>query len=166
LPQRFLFQDSAALAGLPRATQFLLRPLVAPPINGQLHTPNAPGGGELQQVIRRALEDGYSVLVFPESAPGAAPYRSRVRLDAIRAAAETSSPIYPVAVRGKPAHAVASGGDERDEESDGDGLARPRHGEVQAEVRVGEPVRPRADDDHAAIRQQVRERIARLYDEA
>ncbi|HMD97860.1 MAG TPA: AMP-binding protein [Terriglobia bacterium] len=165
-PQRFVFSDLAALAGLPRSAAFLLRPLVAPPIkgqiNGQVHAPNAPGGGELQQVIRRALEDGCSVLVFPESAPGAAAHRSRFRLDAIRAAAETSSPIYPVAVRGKSLHAVGSVGDDRDEESDGDGLA----GRQQTEVCVGEPVRPRAGDDHAAIRQQVRERIVRLCDEA
>ncbi|MGO9271642.1 MAG: AMP-binding protein [Terriglobia bacterium] len=177
LPLRFLFADPAAIAGLPRSVTFLLRPLVAPPINnqvngqvkgptndrtnGQLPAPNAPDGSALQQVIRHALENGCSVLVFPESAPGAAPYRSRFRLDAIRAAAETSSPVYPVTVRGTSGHAVGSGGDDRDEKSDGDGLARRQ----QAEVRVGEPVRPRADDDYAAIRQQVRERIARLYDE-
>jgi len=173
LPQRFLFSDSAALAGLTRATQFLLRPLVISPTNGpinglsnpkgkgQAQPSNVTGGGSLQQAIRRALEEGCSVLVFPESALGAAPYQSRFRLDAIRAAAETSSPIYPVTVRGTPGHALGFGDDDRDEELRGDGLARG----MRAEVRVGEPVRPRAGDDHAAIRQQVRARIAGLYDE-
>jgi fatty-acyl-CoA synthase len=165
LPQRFVFQDSAALVGLPRSAAFLLRPLVAPAINGLingLHLPDSYAGGALQQVVRRALEDRCSVLVFPDSAPGAAPYRSRFRLDVIRAAAETSSPIYPVAVRERPARAPDSFDEDRDKESDGDGLARPQ----QAEVHVGEPVLPEADDDYAAVRQQVRERIARLYDGA
>jgi len=176
LPLRFLFSDSAALAGLPRPAAFLLRPLVMSPINGPINgqrlASNPSGADAPPRAIRHALEAGCSVLVFPDSAPGSAPHRSRFRLDSIRAAAETSSPIYPVTVQGTYDHASAhhSAGfrdadpsEESNRELDGDGLAR-RRGEVQVEVRLGEPVRPQADDDHAAIRQQVRERIARLYD--
>ena len=162
LPQPFLISDPAALAGLPSAAAFLLRPLVA---SGGVGNRESGVGGRaaLGQRIRRALETGCSVLVFPDSAPGASAYRSRFRLDAFRAAAATSSPIFPVAVWGTlDSVAAHRPSDWANQESEGDDSGRPR----RAEVRVGEPIQPGVDCDLAAIRQQVRERIARLYDEA
>src|SRR5207249_2561956 len=59
----------------------------------------APPGGTLRQRIRHALEDGRSVLVFPDGPPGVPAHLSRFRLDAIHAALETSTPIYPIGIR-------------------------------------------------------------------
>lgn len=92
----FLIADPAALASLPAEVKFLLKPLVAPPLNGTVLSP----GGTLRERVRHALAAGYSVLVFPDSPAGVPPHLSRFRLDAIHAAAGTSSPIHPVGVRG------------------------------------------------------------------
>ena len=56
-------------------------------------------GGTLCQRIRQALEEGRSVLVFPDGPPGVPAHLSRFRLDAIHAALETSTPIYPIGIR-------------------------------------------------------------------
>jgi 1-acyl-sn-glycerol-3-phosphate acyltransferase len=84
------FADPGALAGLPPLVRDLLRPLVAAPIYG----PRA------KHAIRRVLEKGGLVVVFPESAIGEPAWRSRFRLDAFHAAADTQTPVYPVAVSG------------------------------------------------------------------
>ena len=54
----------------------------------------------MKEQIRRALENGCCVLVFPEGKTGAPAHRSRFRLDAFHAAVETSRPVHPVSVSG------------------------------------------------------------------
>ncbi|PYV25852.1 MAG: acyl-phosphate glycerol 3-phosphate acyltransferase [Acidobacteria bacterium] len=95
LPRTVSLADPALLSPLPRAVAFLLKPLVLDPVYGEV----APPGGTLRQRIRHALEDGRSVLVFPDGPPGVPAHLSRFRLDAIHAALETSTPIYPIGIR-------------------------------------------------------------------
>src|SRR5437870_1966779 len=95
LPQTTSIADPAFLSPLPRAVVFLLKPLVLDPVYGEV----SPPGGTLRQRIRHALEDGRSVLVFPDGPPGVPAHLSRFRLDALHAALETSTPIYPIGIQ-------------------------------------------------------------------
>src|SRR5439155_14644441 len=95
LPQTTSIADPALLSPLPRAVAFLLKPLVLDPVYGEV----SPPGGTLRQRIRHALEDGRSVLVFPDGPPGVPAHLSRFRLDALHAALETSTPIYPIGIQ-------------------------------------------------------------------
>jgi acyl-CoA synthetase (AMP-forming)/AMP-acid ligase II/1-acyl-sn-glycerol-3-phosphate acyltransferase/acyl carrier protein len=96
LPSNFLIGEPAVLGSLPPSLAFLLEPLVVSPVYGE----TAPRGGTLRQRIRRALEDGQTVLMFPDGPPGTAPRISRFRLEAFQAAAATSSAIIPIGLRG------------------------------------------------------------------
>lgn len=133
------FADPAALAGLPAAVADLLGPLVAAPVYGP----------RSKHALRRVLEKGYSVVVFPESSIGEAAQRSRFRLDAFHAAVDTGTPVYPVAVSGT-----------------GHILESARHPALQRKVRVviGEPLAPEGGDQREMVRlrEQVRVRIAEL----
>ncbi len=91
-----LIADTAALASLPRAASFLLRPLAVP----QVRKSQQPSGGMLRDRIVQALKGGYRVLVFPDSAIGAEPVLSRFRLDAFHAASSAGAPLEPVGIRG------------------------------------------------------------------
>ena len=95
MPVPFLLAGADALAGLPRSVADLLLPLVVAEIGGE-----TPPGGTPRQRIRKALEGGHSVLVFPEVSIGAPAHRARFRLDAFHAAVETASPIYPIGLLG------------------------------------------------------------------
>jgi acyl carrier protein len=133
------FADPAALAGLPRSSADLLRRLVAAPLYG----PRA------KHAIRRVLQKDGIVVVFPESAIGEAPRRSRFRLDAIHAAVDTASPLYPAAITGTE-HILESA----------------RHPALRKKVKVviGEPVWSRGRDvrEIARLREDLRSRIADL----
>jgi fatty-acyl-CoA synthase len=96
IPSPFLIGEPAVLTDLRRAGAFLLRPILISPLYGE----TAPRGGTLRQRIRQALEDGQSVLVFPDGPAGQLARLSRFRLEAIHEAAATSSPIVPIGVRG------------------------------------------------------------------
>jgi acyl carrier protein len=125
--QPLRFADPGALAGLPPLVRDLLRPLVAAPFYG----PRA------KHALRRVLEKGGLVVVFPESAIGEPAWRSRFRLDAFHAAVDTQTPVYPVAVSGPG---------------------------KKARVAVGEPVLPAAGDprEMVRLRDTVRARLAEL----
>ncbi len=164
LPSPFLFADASALASLPKKAASLLQPLAVAPVNGEL----SPPGGTLRERIRRGLEDGHSVLVFPDGPTGAPAHLSRFRLDAIHAAAATSRPIYPIAVRGTSA-ILESVGNSKIEirnpkletgNSEGGRLVRGN----DATVCIGNPIRVEIGAHHeiVGVRGRVREAIAKL----
>ncbi len=96
LPSPFRIADASVLRSLPSGAAFLLRPLVVDPA-----APGAqrPPGGTLRERIRRALEEGYSVLVLSEGPVGAPAHQSRFRLDGLDAARQVPSPLVPIALR-------------------------------------------------------------------
>jgi 1-acyl-sn-glycerol-3-phosphate acyltransferase len=148
LPSPYLIADSGAVAALPHNAAFLLKPLLLAPLKGEV----SPPGGTLRQRIRRALEEGYSVLVFPDGPAGVPARLSRFRLDAIHAAVVTSSPIVPIGVRGTSLILEAarnSNGDLR---------------ESDARIHIGERIRPETTDQRELVRlrERIREAIARL----
>ena len=145
LPTPVRFSDSGALDFLPGVVAFLLRSIVLP----ALHDVAVPPGGTLGQRIRRGLEEGHSVVVLSEGPPTVPAHLSRFRLDALDAAVQTASPIYPVGVRGT--SSILS-------------LGRKMLGSGEASVIVGEPVFTQINDarDLVVLREQVRNAIARL----
>lgn len=153
----FLIADSAVLSGLPPSVAFLLKPLQISPVYGE----TAPKGGTLRQRIRQALEDGRSVLVFPEGPVGRPVELSRLRLDPIYAAAATMSSIVPIAVQGTSA-ALELKGNSRSASRDSGSHALASVDGIR--VCVGEPLRVEVTDHRevAAVRSRVRRALADL----
>lgn len=145
IPSPFLIADGAALASAAPEVAFLLRPLVIAPVQDEV----APPGGTLRQRIRKGLEDGHSVLVFPDGPSGAPAHLSRFRLDAIHAAVVTSRPVHPVGVRGT-SRILGS---------------RSRGaGQGDARVLIGEPILAQMTDHRelVGLRERVREALVKL----
>ena len=153
VPSRLRLADSVLWSSLPWAVAWLLKPLALEPVYGEV----SPPGGTLGQRIRQSLEDGNSVLVFSDGHAGASPLLSRFRLEAIRAAVETSSPILPVGIRGT-ARLLNLNGAPRREAARG-----PLEGE-EASVRVGDPIRGEKTDHRGmvALRKRAREALVEL----
>ena len=145
LPVPVRFADSGALDFLPGVVAFLLRPIVLP----ALHDVPIPPGGTLRQRIRRGLEEGISIVVLSEGPPTVPAHLSRFRLDALDAAVQTSSPIYPLGVQGT--SSILS-------------LGRKMFGSGEASITVGVPVVTQINDarDLVVLREQVRDAIAKL----
>ena len=145
LPMPARFPDSGPFESLPEAVGYLLQALVLPP----LREPALPPGGTLRQRIRQGLEDGHSVIVLSEGPPTVPAHLSRFRLDALDAAVQTGSPIYPLGVRGTSSI-----------------LSRSSRAGVHGEtvMTVGEPIHIKSNDarELVTLREQVREEIAKL----
>jgi len=139
------FSDSGALDSLPDAVAFLLQPIVLPALREVV----IPPGGTLRQRIRQGLKEGYSIVVLSEGPPTVPAHLSRFRLDALDAAVRTSSPIYPLGVRGT--SSILSRG-------------RRMRPPVEAKITVGEPMVPPRGNARGLVvlREQVREAIAKL----
>ncbi len=153
LPSPFLIAEATTLASLPSRMRSLLNPLVVPPLNGDA----APRGGVLRDRIRRALEEGHSVLVFPDGPPGLPVPLSRFRLDAFHAAVDTGSAMRAVGVQG-------TSGIMRTGQIGRPSAAKKELHHGAAEVRLGNPFRPDAAErwEIAMLRERVRTAIADL----
>jgi len=145
IPMPILLVDGGALEALPRMAAFLLKPIVLPPLRDAL----MPPGGTLRQRIRRAIEEGRSVLALSDGPPTAPAHLSRFRLDALDAAGQTSTPIYPLGVQGT-SHILSMG--------------RGVEAAADARVSVGEAILPQIRDPRELVmlREQTRNAIAKL----
>ncbi len=139
LPTPLVFADASALAALPAATAFFLRPLLA-----------SPASASPKDRIRAALDAGRWILVLPESPAGEPPYRNRFRLDAFHAAVESGAPLYPVAILGT-SHLLAP-------------AAHPAL-RKKPKIVAGERLLPEQRDrrEMVRLRDAVREEIARIW---
>jgi 1-acyl-sn-glycerol-3-phosphate acyltransferase len=141
----FLLADASMLAPLPREARFLLKPLVAPAVNGNA----MPPGGTLKQRIQQGLEAGHSVLVLADGPLGVPPNLSRFRMDSFHAALEAGAPVQPIGVLGT-----------------GHILEPVRRAETRAEARVlvGQPIHLGKTNGNGltAAREQVREALTKL----
>ncbi len=101
----------------------------------------SPPGGSLRQRIAQALGSGAAVVVFADVPIGTSPARSRFRLEAIQAAAETGAPVYPVYLN-----------------SSADGAG------VGVTIAIGEPMYPAGDDPRQLTesREKIRRAIVEL----
>ena len=153
VPAPLRLAESVVWSRLPWAVAWVLKPLALEPIYGEV----SPPGGTLGQRIRQSLQDGHSVLVFPDGPAGAPPALSRFRLDAIRAAVDTSTPILPVGIRGTAGLLSPNG---RQERTTADRSPEGSHGRV----RVGDPMISETIDHRgmAALRERIRQAIAAL----
>ncbi len=145
IPTPVLLVNGGALESLPRMAAFLLKPIVLPALDDV----PMPPGGTLRQRIHRALEEGRSVLALSEGPPTAPAHLSRFRLDALDAAGQTSTPIYPVGVQGT-SHILSMGR----------GVEAP----ADASVSVGKAIRPEIRDPRelVTLREHLRNVIAKL----
>jgi 1-acyl-sn-glycerol-3-phosphate acyltransferase len=145
IPMPARFSDSGALDSLPGVVAFLLRPVVLPALSDVI----MPPGGTLRQRIRRGLEEGHSVMVLSEGPPTVPAHLSRFRLDALDAAVQTSSMIYPLGVRGT--SPILS-------------MGRRMGGQDKARITVGEPIVFQINDarELVLVREQIRAAIAKL----
>jgi len=125
-----LLADATALAGLPPTVAQMLEPFVLG-----------------KQNLRRALEQGRSVLVFPESPSGEPAHRCRFRLDAFHAAVETGAAVLPVLVAGT-SHILESA----------------RHPALRKKARivVGEAIPPPAGNQRQIV--ELRDRVREALD--
>ncbi len=145
VPSPFIIADATALALLSPEERFLLKPLVASPVNGNA----MPPGGTLRARIHQELKAGHSVLVLADGPVGVPPHLSRFRLDAFHAAVETGAPMQPIGLLGtsqilEPGRLTGL----RDE----------------AKILMGQPIRL-AELDHTGlpgVRERIREALARL----
>src|SRR5579864_3052318 len=150
-PIELRLADSFAWSSLPRVVAWLLKPLALRPVYGEA----SPPGGTLGQRVREELEEGCSVVMFAEGPSGAPVHLSRFRLDALRAAMETTSSVVPIGIRGT-AGLLAVNGAHRAAEGKRDAEG--------ASLRFGAPVPSEATDGHGLVarRERLREIIAEL----
>ena len=94
LPGTILISEPAILTTLPLGMTFLLEPLVAPPVDGEV----APPGGTLKDRVQQGLVDGHLMLVFADNPTDTAPAESRFRIEPIQAAVEVGLPLKPVLI--------------------------------------------------------------------
>jgi len=130
--------DTAALAALPATVAKLLAPMAA-----------GEPGPKLRERLREALEQGCSVLVFPDGRIGEPAHRLRFRLDAFQAAVETGTPVTPVAVAGT-SHLLES--------------ARHPALRKKSKIVMGAPIAPQSADrrEIVRLRDRVREELGRV----
>jgi len=145
VPSPFIIADAMALALLSPDERFLLKPLVASPVNGNA----MPPGGTLKARIHQELKAGHSVLVLPDGPVGVPAHLSRFRLDAFCAAVETGTPVQPIVLMGT-SQILEPG--------------RPSGPRGEAKILVGQPIRLAETNLNAlaGAREQIREALTRL----
>jgi fatty-acyl-CoA synthase len=156
---RFAIADRAALAGLPVPVAFLLKPLLVPPVYGE----TTPRGGTLRQRISQVLENGQSVVMFPEAPAGRPAELSPVRLDVIYAASETCSALLPIGVHGT-GHILQ----DHSSSKFGNLNFRAHQSENEARLCVGEPIRVEiaGHQDAVVLRSRLRKELGELSQRA
>ncbi|MGH9470204.1 MAG: AMP-binding protein [Terriglobia bacterium] len=167
IPLPFRFADAAALSDLPSPAAFLLRPLVAAPVNGA----SEPSGGTMQTRLERCLAGGLPVLAFADGPVGAPALRSRFRLDALHAAINASCAIRPLLFRGTEGAAWPDRKSEARTRTseigiEGSGASNPGEN-LPSSLRLGEPLGPEPGDaDVVLLRERVRASFAALERQA
>jgi 1-acyl-sn-glycerol-3-phosphate acyltransferase len=110
------------------------------------------GGGKATATARSLLEDGWSLVVFPEGARSAEGWMQRFRHGAARLAIELQVPVVPIAIRG--AYSAMP-----------KGRFWPRAGRPPVSVRYGAPLSPKEGESHQDLSRRMTQAVARLHDE-
>ncbi len=110
------------------------------------------GGGAATNKARELLEDGWSIVVFPEGARSPDGHVQRFRHGAARVALEVGCPLVPIAIRGA-------------YNSMPKGRNWPRPGRSPVSVRYGPPIVPGRGQTHQELSRLMAQAVARLHDE-
>ncbi len=109
-------------------------------------------GGAPSQTPARLLREGWNVVVFPEGTRSPDGWTGRFRLGAAQLALDAGAPLVPVAVRGSWAAMPR-------------GRSWPTPGRPHVSLVVGDPLRPRSDEDARALTARAQAEVERLLDE-
>jgi 1-acyl-sn-glycerol-3-phosphate acyltransferase len=112
----------------------------------------AGGGRRATSMARELLDDGWSLVVFPEGARSPDGHQQRFRHGASRLAIEAWIPVVPIAIRGA-YQAMPKG------------RSWPRPGRPPVSIRYGRPLFPRDGETHQDLSLRMQAAIAQLHDE-
>jgi 1-acyl-sn-glycerol-3-phosphate acyltransferase len=101
---------------------------------------------------RKLVEEGWSLLVFPEGTRSRDGWMQRFRHGASRLAIELELPVVPIAIRG--AYAAMPRG-----------RGWPRRGRFPVSVRYGRPIFPEPGEDFRALSRRIFDGVSQLMDE-
>lgn len=110
------------------------------------------GGRRLTGLSQRLLDDGWSLLLFPEGTRSEDGWLRRFRSGTGRLCVAAGVPAVPIAIRG------SFGAMPR-------GRGWPRPGRAPVSVRYGPPLRPTDDETPAAFNARLRAQVSRLWEE-
>ena len=110
------------------------------------------GGGGATNKARELLQDGWSLVVFPEGARSADGHVQRFRHGASRLALEVGVPLAPIGIRGA-FNAMPKGRN------------WPRAGRLPVTVRFGRPIVPQEGETHQDVSRRMAQAVAQLHDE-
>jgi 1-acyl-sn-glycerol-3-phosphate acyltransferase len=103
-------------------------------------------------MARELLDDGWSLVVFPEGARSPDGHQQRFRHGASRLSLEAGVPVVPIAIRGA-YQAMPKGRN------------WPRPGRPPVSIRYGRPLFPREGETHQELSLRMQRSIAELHDE-
>jgi 1-acyl-sn-glycerol-3-phosphate acyltransferase len=112
----------------------------------------AGGGKRATTMARELLDDGWSLVVFPEGARSPDGHQQRFRHGASRLSLESGVPVVPIAIRGA-YQAMPKGRN------------WPRPGRPPVSIRYGRPLFPREGETHQELSLRMQRSIAELHDE-
>lgn len=111
----------------------------------------ARGRGTIS-TARRLLDEGYSLVIFPEGTRSRDGWMNRFRHGTARMAIETNTPLVPIGIRGANAAMPT-------------GRSWPRPGRPPVTIRFGEPIYPAEGEDHRELSTRMAMAVAELLDE-
>ena len=112
----------------------------------------AGGGRRATSMARELLDDGWSLVVFPEGARSPDGHQQRFRHGASRLSIEAGVPVVPIAIRGA-YQAMPKG------------RSWPRPGRPPVSIRYGRPLMPGDGETHQELSLRMQAAIAQLHDE-
>jgi 1-acyl-sn-glycerol-3-phosphate acyltransferase len=110
------------------------------------------GGKRVTSTARELLDDGWSLLLFPEGTRSADGGMDRFRHGAARLCLERDIPAVPIAIRGSYAAMPR-------------GRSWPRRGRLPVSVRYGRPLRPEPGEPARAFSGRLLAAVSQLWDE-
>jgi 1-acyl-sn-glycerol-3-phosphate acyltransferase len=110
------------------------------------------GGRGATSMARELLDDGWSLVVFPEGARSPDGHQQRFRHGASRLALEAGVPVVPIAIRGA-YQAMPKG------------RSWPRPGRPPVSIRYGAALYPQEGETHQELSMRMQRSIAELHDE-
>lgn len=110
------------------------------------------GGKRVTSTARELLDEGWSLLLFPEGTRSLDGWMGRFRHGASRLCCERGVPAVPIAIRGSYAAMPR-------------GRGWPRPGRFPVSVRYGRPLFPEPDEPARAFTHRLRAAVAQLWDE-